>query len=401
MSDHSNASEIVIIGGGIYGTSLAYQLARAGRTVTLLEAGELAGGTSGGPGERGVRANGRDLRELPVCAIAQKLWGEYQDNFEHGVGFRRIGGLQVYDVSYGHREHEVLGRMAAIAAVQSKLGTPSAVLTRDEALAREPELAPGIVGAIYCPGDGVGDHTFATQQFAKEAAKAGAIIRTGAKVVEIVHVRGVATAVKLESGETVPVGDRLVVVANAGAEELLKPILKPHELGPVWHLMPQMHFVSNPLNRTVNHLLSHAHRRLAVKQLPDGVLMLSGGAHVAHTPEGLWKGSLSAMTQNVTDAILTLPFIDNSSFLRVDASRVETVTVDAIPLIGQAEGLSNTIYGYAWSGHGFAISLGFTKLFTDWILSGVMPEALEPFSPARFHKPAAILAAEPLGRAAA
>jgi hypothetical protein len=48
--------------------------------------------------------------------------------------------------------------------------------------------------------------------------------------------------------------------------------------------------------------------------LPDGVLMLSGGAHVAYTPEGLWKGSLSAMTQNVTDAILTMPFIDSSSF---------------------------------------------------------------------------------------
>src|SRR6478736_2454219 len=106
MSDHSNASEIVIVGGGIYGTSLAYQLASAGKTVTLLEAGEIAGGASGGPGERGVRANGRDLRELPICAVALKLWGDYQESFEGGVGFRRLGGVQVYDVSYGHREHE-------------------------------------------------------------------------------------------------------------------------------------------------------------------------------------------------------------------------------------------------------------------------------------------------------
>ncbi|MGO4671044.1 NAD(P)/FAD-dependent oxidoreductase [Bosea sp. 2RAB26] len=401
MSDHSNASEIVIVGGGIYGTSLAYQLASAGKTVTLLEAGEIAGGASGGPGERGVRANGRDLRELPICSVALKLWGEYQESFEGGVGFRRLGGLQVYDVSYGHREHEVLGRMAANAAAQSSLGTPSEVLTRDEALAREPELAPGIVGAIYCPNDGVGDHTFATRQFAAQATKAGALIRTGAKVVEILHARGVATAVKLADGEIVPIGERLVVVANAGAETLLKPVLKPHELGPVWNLMPQMHYVSNPLKKTVNHLLSHAHRRLAVKQLPDGTIMLSGGAHVAHTPEGLWKGSLSAMTQNVTDAILTLPFIDNSTFLKADASRVDTVAVDHIPLIGQAEGLANTIYGYGWSGHGFAISLGFTKLFAEWLISGVKPEVLEPFSPVRFHKPAEILAAAPLGRAAA
>jgi glycine/D-amino acid oxidase-like deaminating enzyme len=103
----------------------------------------------------------------------------------------------------------------------------------------------------------------------------------------------------------------------------------------------------------------------------------------------------------VTDAILTLPFIDDSTFLKADASRIETVAVDHIPLIDQAEELSNTIYGYAWSGHGFAISLGFTKLFTDWIVSGSKPDALQPFSPARFHNPSALLAAAPIGRAAA
>lgn len=401
MSDHNNASQIVIVGGGIYGASLAYQLVKAGKSVTLLEAGEIASGSSGGPGERGVRANGRDFRELPVCAIAQTLWGEYENSIEGGVGFRRLGGLKVYDVPYGYREHEVRGKMASLAAVQTSLGSPSHVLSREETLAKEPELAPGLIGAIWCPNDGVGDHAFATRQFAKEAGKAGAIIRTGAKVTEIVQSRGVATAVKLEDGETVPVGERLFILANAGAPALLKPILTTQEFGQVWNLMPQMHYVSNPLGKRVNHLLSHAHRRLAIKQLPDGVLMLSGGAHVAYTPEGLWKGSLSAMTQNITDAILTMPFIDSSSFMKVDASRTETMSADLIPLIGQSEALPNLIYGYGWSGHGFAISLGFTRLFTDWVLSDRKPEALDVFSPRRFHDPANVLTAASLDRAAA
>ena len=400
MSSTTQASEVVIVGGGIYGTSLAYQLASAGRSVTLLEAGEIASGASGGPGERGVRANGRDFRELPVCTLSLELWKHYQETFEGGVGYRRIGGIKVFDVPYGHREHEVRGRMEAMAAAQSSLGAPSEIWSREETLSREPELASGIIGAVHCPNDGVGDHTFATRQFAREAAKAGATIRTGAKGVEILHARGAATGVKLASGEVVPVGDKLVVVANAGAQDLLKPIFRPHEFSPVWNLMPQMLYVTNPLNKTVNHLLSHAHRRLAVKQIPDGTLMLSGGAHVAHTPDGLWKGSLSALTQNITDAIMTFPFIDSSSFLKADASRVETVAADVIPLIGQTEALSNTLYGYAWSGHGFAISLGFTKLFTDWILTGTKPEALEPFSPARFHQPAAALATSVVSRAA-
>jgi sarcosine oxidase subunit beta len=80
---------------------------------------------------------------------------------------------------------------------------------------------------------------------------------------------------------------------------------------------------------------------------------------------------------------------------------VETVAVDLIPLVGQAEALPNLVYGYGWSGHGFAISLGFTKLISEWIQSGDKPEALEPFSPLRFHKPASLLAAAAPGRAAA
>lgn len=290
--------------------------------------------------------------------------------------------------------------METMAAAQSGLGAPSQVLTRDETLAREPELTPSIIGAVYCPNDGVGDHTFATRQFAAEARKAGAVIRTGARVIEIVRSANAATAVRLAGGETVPVGDRLFVVANAGCDELLKPILKPQEQAPVWNLMPQMHFVTNPLNKTVNHLISHAHRRLAVKQVPDGTLMLSGGAHVAHTPEGLWRGSLSSMTQNVTDGIMTFPFIDYSKFMSVDASRVEAVSADLIPTIGQSEALPNVVFGYGWSGHGFAISLGFTKLFTDWVVTGRMPEALLPFSPLRFHEPARFLTQSALNQAA-
>lgn len=98
---------------------------------------------------------------------------------------------------------------------------------------------------------------------------------------------------------------------------------------------------------------------------------------------------------------MTFPFIDSSSFQKVDASRVETVAADLIPLIGQAETLPNTIYAYGWSGHGFAPALGFTKLFADWVIDGRMPEALDVFSPTRFHRPAAALAASRLNRVAA
>lgn len=387
MSTQSATSDFVIVGGGIYGTSLAYELAKAGKSVTVLEETEIAAGASGGPGERGVRANHRDVRELPVVALAQERWRRYQEEIEGGVGYRRVGGILVYEFPYGVRRHEMVGKMEALASIQTAMGVPSELLGRDDILAREPELSKSVQGALYCPNDGVGDHTFATRQFAKEAEKHGAVIRTGARAVEIVHEKGDATGVKLTSGEVVPVGGQLIVLANAGLLKLMAPVLKPHERMPVWNLMPQMMYVDNPEGRTINYLLSHANRRLAVKQLPDKTVMLSGGVSVAYSPTGAWEGSLSSTSINLTDGISTFPFIDRSSFKKVDASRVETVSLDGIPIIGKPEALGNTIYGYAWSGHGYAISLGFTQHIFDWLLTGEQPEALLPFSPTRFWSP--------------
>jgi sarcosine oxidase subunit beta len=388
MTSNSSAADFVIVGGGVYGTSLAYDLASAGKSVTLIEAGEIAGGASGGPGERGVRANGRDIRELPIVSVSLERWRQLQQSVEGGVGYRRLGGMTIIDKPYGQREHEIRGLMEARATVQTALGAPTEFLDRAAALAKEPELSPNILGALWCPNDGVCDHSFATRQLAREAQRLGATVRTGAKAVEIQHRGGAATGVKLSDGEVIPVGGQLILTANAGMTALLGPILTPGELTPVFNLMPQMMYVTNPENRTVNHLLGHMHRRLAIKQLPDGTIMLSGGVSVTHDAQGRCEGSLSATAINLNDAIQTMPFLDRSSFVSVDASRTDTVAVDNIPIIDRPASLSNTIYGYAWSGHGFAISLGFSKYIADWALTGRKPVELEPFTVRRFVDPA-------------
>jgi len=66
--------DFVIVGGGVYGAGVAWELARRGADVLLLEAQQIACGASGGLGKRGVRANGRDLRELPLMRLAYDLW---------------------------------------------------------------------------------------------------------------------------------------------------------------------------------------------------------------------------------------------------------------------------------------------------------------------------------------
>jgi sarcosine oxidase subunit beta len=386
MSKQPNGAEIVIVGGGIYGACLAYDLAKAGHDVLVLEAQEIAAGASGGPGERGVRAANRDLRELPIVAQAQQRWAKLQAEIPGGVGYRRIGGFQVYDIPYGQRRGEIEGEIAARAAAQEALGIPTRLLGRDEVMAMEPELSPAIQGALFCPNDGVGDHGFATRQLAAEAQKAGAVIRTGEAVAKIVCEKGRAVAIMLAGGERVEVGRHLVLLANTGVPALLGPHLARHEVLPVWNIIPQMLFVTNPEKRRINHLLGHKSRRLAVKQLVDGTIMISGGQCVEPGGEGMGlRGTLSATALNVGDAIATFPFIDRSEFLKVDGSRAESCAIDQIPIVGKIEAADNLIFGFAWSGHGYAISLGFVTYLADWMTSGEEPAALAPFSPRRFR----------------
>ena len=111
MTTGATAADIVIVGGGIYGTSLAFELGSRGYSVILLEAHEIASGASGGPGERGVRANGRDIRELPIIAQALERWQKFESEIEGGVGYRRVGHLQQYiGCRYGQYGRNGMGK---------------------------------------------------------------------------------------------------------------------------------------------------------------------------------------------------------------------------------------------------------------------------------------------------
>ncbi|MFX4404731.1 FAD-dependent oxidoreductase, partial [Acinetobacter baumannii] len=70
-------TEVLIIGGGIVGTSAALVLAKAGRRVTVLER-DLCGARSSGITYGGVRRQGRPEVQLPLSQRAHEIWGDLQ-----------------------------------------------------------------------------------------------------------------------------------------------------------------------------------------------------------------------------------------------------------------------------------------------------------------------------------
>src|ERR671916_3154034 len=90
----TRTTEVVVIGGGISGTAAAYELARAGATVTLLEQGSLASMASGWT-LGGVRQSGRHSAELPLATAAVARWEHLGEELGADIEYRREGNLRL------------------------------------------------------------------------------------------------------------------------------------------------------------------------------------------------------------------------------------------------------------------------------------------------------------------
>ena len=90
----SAPAEMIVIGGGVVGSSIAYHLARAGVRTTLLErwtVGAAASGASAG----GVRQQGRDPREMSLAIAAAARWKNLEAELDADLAYHRNGHLNV------------------------------------------------------------------------------------------------------------------------------------------------------------------------------------------------------------------------------------------------------------------------------------------------------------------
>lgn len=370
----------LIVGGGVYGTALARELAVRGEGVTLLEAEAVAAGASGGLGKRGVRANGRDRRELPLMALAYDIWPDIEDAVD--AGYERTGHLRLYERGIGG----VDGGFEAAPArkqLQNGLGVETELLDADELREIEPGVSDDVVGALYCPNDGVADHTATTRGLAAAAERAGADVHEGATVRGFDVNTGRVTAVRT-GDDRIPVDGSVVLLSNTHVPDVLDA-----EFGvslPVWTVLPQV-IATEPLAEvTLNHLIGHDSRKLALKEVPGDRVMISGG----------WRGERDGSTGrggrtvpeqvrgNVEVAGDVFPALRDVPVEEADASRPESVAVDAVPIIDTVPGARNLIYGTGWSGHGFAIAPAVARLLARWVVEGHRPSLLEPFGTDRF-----------------
>lgn len=365
----------VIVGGGVYGAAVAWELSSRGADVVLIEARHVASGASGGPGRRGVRANYRDHRELPLMARSRELWPSLHERLNVAPLFEQTGHLMLLE------DTADLAAAAARVNIQNLCDIPTRLLPREALLELEPEIAPAIQGAVYCPGDGVADHGATTRAYAEAAKAAGVEIREGVSATRLVTRNDRVVAIETDAGHAIPLDGNLLLLANSGVRELVRPWLDL----PTWSLPFQV-LLSAPLaDNPVRHLIGHASRTLSLKREQDGRLMISGGR------PGRWDDATQSGTAlpeeiaaNVADAVAVYPSLAGLEVETADAGHLEADSIDGIPIIDQPPGLANVIFATGWSGHGWAIAPATSHLIAAWALDGDRPSLLAPFGFSRF-----------------
>jgi sarcosine oxidase subunit beta len=161
-------AEVVVVGGGVMGTSIAFHLAEAGvRDVVLLERDALGSGSSAKP-LGGVRATFSDPGNVLLGLRSLEAFERFADRFATDIGLRQVGYLFLC-----RDEHEVAS-VEASTALQQSLGASGRMITPAQAVELNPLLnLHALVGASFSPRDGYAEPAKVVGAYATALASLG------------------------------------------------------------------------------------------------------------------------------------------------------------------------------------------------------------------------------------
>lgn len=388
----------IIVGGGIYGCLVSWILSKQNKNhkILLLESNRIASGASGGLGQRGVRASGRHISELPLMSIAYKLWPKIMQQLNlNDNHYKQIGGLTLTENINMVKNSD---KLSEIASKQNKYGVKTEVITNKHILkSMEPTLSSSVVGAIYCPYDGVGSHDKTTKTVAKYAQNNGVIIKEYCTV-KTLEKSGKKWKIITNSNDYYYATNSVFLLCNCGVKTLLKDSLNM-EFPQIQEMLPQIVIINGKMFRNkINHLIGHFERTLAMKTVltsSDKDLMISGGyLGKLNSETGEYEPVRKNVIANIKQAKETFhglnidEYDDRNIIAKTD--RLESIcTADDIPIIDRIsidDDSCDIFYGFGWSGHGWAISPTISELLVKWSETKQCPSLLKPFSFERFNK---------------
>jgi sarcosine oxidase subunit beta len=350
-------ADIVIIGGGVIGLSIAYHLGqrKAGKIV-LLEKGQLGeGSTSRCVG--GIRTQFSTEINIRFSLESMKTFDRFEEEFGVNPEFKRIGYLFLATTD---QDVKVFQQNLIL---QKQFGIAVEWLHPAEIRRRFPYLKmDDILGGTFSPLDGYAGPSEVLSGFTNGARRAGVRIYEGVEAKEILVDKGKVTGVRTNGGEiSSPVvvnagGPYASLVAEmAGLRIPVKPLRRQVFVTAPFHLIDQ----TIPL--TIDF-----HRGWYFRQEVDGFL-LSGP--LDREPSFNTNTDYEAMVEASENAIYRVPTLEKAQIARGWAGLYE-ISPDNHAILGKVPGLEGFILANGFSGHGFQHSPAVGKVISELILEG-------------------------------
>ncbi|HSO00586.1 MAG TPA: FAD-binding oxidoreductase [Candidatus Nanopelagicales bacterium] len=369
-----DTAEVVIVGAGIMGLSIAYNLARNhGITgVTVIDRSYLCGGASGRNGG-GVRAQFSSAENIQLMQESIRLCRDFAREMKINIWFRQGGYLFLVRSEAGRRTLE------RSVAVQNEHGLGTRMLMPVEAAQIVPELSlEGVVAASYNPDDGVVFPWPFVWGYAQAAE------RLGVEIATFTDVQGFRTrgsrieAVVTDRGEIRT--NRVVNAAGAWSPEVARL------LGVELPNRPHRHEIcsTEPLKLWLKPLVADLSNGLYFSQSMRGEIV--GGISNEDVPHGLDMGSSHLFLALYGRALLqTCPLLGDVKVLRQWAGCYD-LTPDANPIVGEVDEVEHFFQASGFMGHGFMMAPVMGRLLAQHIAEGTDLPLFRRWSLRRFKE---------------
>lgn len=359
---NSTVRDVVIIGGGISGAAAAYELARAGASVTLVEKGALASMASGWT-LGGVRQSGRHPAEMPLARAAVRRWMALAEELDADVEYRQDGNLRLA------RTPDEIPVISAVVEDGRRLGLELEFLP-DTASVRTvaPALSERVLAASFCPTDGHANPAAAVAAFAAAAERHGAVIRTHTAVTAIGAVGGRVRGVQTTAG---PISaDVVVAAAGVHTDHLLRPLGLELPIA-VAHVSVVQ---TVPLPPLIGQVLGVANADFAGRQEVGGRIRATGGSKPWAWPAAvLGADAVQPPARGVEKVIalgrMILPALAEAGVARVWGGLIDQ-TPDGLPVIERTPEVEGLLIAAGFSGHGFCLGPITGRLIGDLVTEG-------------------------------
>jgi len=377
-------AEVVVIGGGVIGSSIVYYLAKKGIKVILLEKNGIASGTSSACEGLVFLQSKKPGVHLKLALESSKKFSNLKEELNYDIEYRNNGGMVIIE------NNEELKAMKIFVEEQRNIGLDVSLLDRDRAKEKEPALSQDILGSTYSPLDAQVNPMYLSFAFISSARNLGAEVYTHTEVTGIRLKFNRINSIETTIGEIKT--DIAINAAGIYAPEIGKMIGLEIPIKPrrgqllVTESVPK---ILNGVLISAKYIAAKFNPSLAetegegisIEQTVNGNILIGSTREFVSFDKNVTPEGINSIAKHI---ILLFPRLKEINIIRTFAG-LRPYTPDGLPILGKVEGIEGFIMAAGHEGDGIALSPITGDLIAELVVKGETSIPLDEFKLERFY----------------